>query len=323
MNVAWITGAHGFLGRHVAKCFAENNYSVAGLDLEPWSPKEAGQWGLEVWAQGDVAGEYLDALMDRTGPPKVVFHAAGSGSVGHSFYHPLEDFERNVSSTARLLEFLRQRAPEAYFILPSSAAVYGVQPPGPISEEVASSPASPYGIHKLMAELLCSSTVDHFGLPCAVIRYFSLYGPELRKQLLWDLAGRVMAQPHEVILFGTGDETRDMLYVEDAARLVFLLAQRQQPGLTLVNGGTGVASSVREIASTLLEQMEKNVKLHFSQEVRSGDPAHYQADIAKARGLGFEPRWSLQEGLAAYADWLANEGQTSRTTGRFSNMGVS
>jgi UDP-glucose 4-epimerase len=307
----------------MARYFAAHGYSTACLDLIEWPAAERSQWGVDHWVVGDVTERTLSLLADRAGTPQVVFHAAGSGSVGYSFDDPLKDFEQNVASTARVLDFLRQRAPGAYFLLPSSAAVYGIQPPGPIRENVALSPVSPYGFHKVMAESLCRSMVENFGLSGAVIRYFSLYGPELRKQLLWDLAGKVLEQHDVVTLFGTGNETRDMLYVEDAARLALLLAQRHNPGLTIVNGGTGVASSVRDIAQTLIEKMDKRVTLKFSQEVRSGDPMHYQADIDNAREFGFEPRWSLGDGLKIFADWLAAEHPLNcAESGRISGTGA-
>ena len=306
-KVVWITGAHGFLGRHVSSFFAERGYSVAGLDLHSWEADERARWKGAAWVSGDVSVDNLDILMGEAGLPAVVFHAAGSGSVGDSFNRPEDDFDRNVASTARILGFLKNHDADALFILPSSAAVYGSQPPGPIHEDVTPCPVSPYGFHKTMAEMLCRSAVENFGLSCAIIRYFSLYGPELRKQLLWDVSGRLMKEPEELVLYGTGDETRDMLYVEDAARLAFVLAENAHKGLQVVNGGTGVASSVRRIAELLIEHFGVPSKIRFNQEVRSGDPRHYQASIERTRALGFEPIWSLQDGVREFVAWFKGE----------------
>src|SRR4030095_13057401 len=86
-------------------------------------------------------------------------------------------------------------APAAILIYPSSAAVYGVVKQAPIGESSPIAPVSPYGLHKAMAEELCSTQSKHFGLRCAIVRFFSVYGPGSRKQLLWDLAQKIEASP--------------------------------------------------------------------------------------------------------------------------------
>src|SRR5262249_35777614 len=153
-----------------------------------------------------------------------VVHAAGSGSVGSSFTAPLRDFERGVATTATLLDILRRVAPKAMVVIPSSAAVYGTQPEGKIAEDAPLAPISPYGAHKLAAELICRQAHFNFGQPVTVLRLFSLYGPGLRKQLLWDLAARLRAQPARILLGGTGTETRDLLFIDDAVELIWRVA---------------------------------------------------------------------------------------------------
>lgn len=309
MALIWITGARGFLGRYVARRFADAGWSVAGLGLS--GPADAALDALPLarigdrpaWLEGIIDGPMLEKLLDLTGPPDAVFHAAGSGAVGPSFADPLRDFRMAVESTALVLDLLRRCAPTARFVLPSSAAVYGCQPSGPIAEDTPPDPVSPYGTHKLAAEWLCRSAARNFGQPCAVIRYFSLYGPELRKQLLWDIATRLASDPEEIVLAGTGEETRDMLFAADAAELAFKVMTRADDAFCTVNGGTGAASTVREVAESLIAALGTRTKVRFNGNVRSGDPVHLQADIALAAGLGFKPRCSLAEGVRAYAAW--------------------
>lgn len=100
-----------------------------------------------------------------------------------SFANPLENFSRTVSTSARLLDWLRVAAPEARVVAASNAAVYGAQYDGPIEEDFATHPFSPYGHHKLMMEQLCREYADTFRLRCTIVRLFSVYGPWLRKQL--------------------------------------------------------------------------------------------------------------------------------------------
>ena len=117
------------------------------------------------------------------GLPSTVFHLAGGSSVGLSIAQPFEDFSRTVSSTARLLEWLRGAAPDCRLIVASSAAVYGAKYVGPIPENAAPAPMSPYGEHKLMMEQLCRSYAITFGLRSTVVRLFSVYGPQFAKAI--------------------------------------------------------------------------------------------------------------------------------------------
>ena len=312
MAIVWITGARGFLGRHVASRFAAAGWDVAGIgigsaiDVEISALPLVRVAGKPAWIEKIVDQAAIAELLSLTGPPAAVFHAAGSGAIGPSLAEPYRDFRLSVDSTALMLDALRRSAPDAAFVLPSSAAVYGNTAAGPIDEDMPLSPMSPYGAHKLCAEWLCRSMSHTFGIKTAVIRFFSMYGPGLRKQLLWDVAGKISQAADEFTLFGTGSETRDMLYVEDAAELGYLAAQLATSQCLVVNGGTGVASSVQTIASELTCALGSRCRVRFNGDVRVGDPSHLQASTKRAAALGFTPRWSLSDGIGAYAAWWQN-----------------
>jgi UDP-glucose 4-epimerase len=313
MQTVWVTGIAGFLGSAVARRFLQDGWRVAGagnlrtgdaVDL-PLS-KVGGRVALSA---GPISAESLENLLAIAGAPDLVVHAAGSGAVGPSFADPFRDFDRAVGSTAILLEFLRRKAPRSRLVLASSAAVYGVRPEGPLAETLESQPASPYGAHKQMAEVLCRQAERSFGQPVAIIRFFSLYGPPLRKQLLWDLSCRLAGRPESLTLAGSGDETRDLLYVDDAVELIRTVAARPEPFL-LVNGGTGVATRVRQIAGGLIRRLSPGTALGFDGMVRAGDPRHLCADTGVSRAVGFAAGTGLDEGLDRYAEWFRREGVT-------------
>jgi UDP-glucose 4-epimerase len=312
VKLVWVTGVGGFLGRHVARHFAANGCAVAGIDRSHWPVEDRSDWGVGHCVESDVHLASLNELAGQSGLPELVFHAAGGASVGPSFEDPLTDYNSSVTTTAEVLEFLRREAPSAIFILPSSAAVYGAQEPGPIPEDAPLRPVSPYGTHKLMAEQLCHSANRHFGLRCVLIRYFSLYGPELRKQLLWDLAAKLSSSSPSIELFGTGQETRDMFYIDDAVRLAWTMSSIDGSDNLIINGGSGEATTVRDIASALIGQLGLSMELRFNGQSREGDPIHYQADMGKAKSLGYKPKWSLEEGLQEYLEWLTNLTRAAR-----------
>src|SRR4051812_42692021 len=169
----WVTGANGFIGRHLVRELASAGHAVHGVGHGALDQAQAQALGLQSWINGEVDAANLNALAALHGLPSQVFHLAGGSSVGLSIARPFEDFSRTVTSTARLLEWLRGFAPESQMVVASSAAVYGADHTGPIAESAALAPMSPYGHHKLMMEQLCRSYVQSFGLRCAVVRLFS------------------------------------------------------------------------------------------------------------------------------------------------------
>ncbi len=322
MNIVWIIGARGFLGRHTAAAFDRAGFSVAGMGLGGADDAAVEDLplmsiaGRPAWVEAAVSTEALDMLERVSGPPDIVVHAAGSGAVGPSFTDPLRDFRLAVESTAVVLDHMRRRAPQARFVLPSSAAVYGVRPEGLMEEDLASAPVSPYGAHKLAAEALCRGAHAAYGQKISIIRYFSLYGPTLRKQLLFDLGQRLRSGPARLSMSGTGRETRDLLHAYDAASLALLAGtvDESKPFL-VVNGGTGRAASVREVCELLARALGLETGFDFNGEVRAGDPPHMCAGTRAVAALGFTPLFDLESGIATYAAWLneiwAQEGARS------------
>ena len=158
-----------------------------------------------------------------------------------------------------------------------------------------------------MMEQLCRSYATCYGLSCLVLRLFSVYGPGLRKQLLWDLCQRLAASPAIVELSGTGDELRDWTHVEDVLRAIeatFALAASDVP---IFNVGTGRATSVREVAQMVIDAFGTagiRSELRFNGKVRAGDPFSLVADPARLRTLGFEWRITPQQGIADYVQWF-------------------
>jgi UDP-glucose 4-epimerase len=301
----WITGANGFIGRHLARALADARYSVHGVGHGALEEIDKKRLGLQLWLNGEIDATNLSALAVRSGLPSTIFHLAGGSSVGLSISQPHEDFFRTVVSTARLLEWLRGSAPECRLISASSAAVYGAEHQGPISEDALTLPMSPYGQHKLMMEQLCRSYAITFGLRSTVARLFSVYGPNLRKQLLWDLCSRLHGGEQTLILGGTGAEIRDWTDVRDVARLLAKLNDwPQSEPFQIINGGSGIGTSVAEIAKLLTKSWGDDIAVKFSGIVRAGDPFSLIAESALVRAVGFAWQVPVAKGLPDYVRWF-------------------
>jgi UDP-glucose 4-epimerase len=304
----WITGASGFIGRYLARELANGGHAVHGIGHGALADFEKHRLGLKTWLNGEIDAPNLNTLAAAHGLPSKIFHLAGGSSVGLSIELPFEDFSRTAASTARLLEWLRGAAPDCRLIVASSAAVYGAQYRGPIPENAAPAPMSPYGEHKLMMEQLCRSYAITFGLRSTVVRLFSVYGPHLRKQLLWDICSRLQQDQQTLVLGGTGAETRDWTDVRDVVRLLVKIGELpQQEAFRVINGGSGRATSVAEIANMLVKNWTRDVPVRYSGAVRAGDPFSLLADDAGLRRLPFDWRISIEQGIVDYVTWFKDQ----------------
>lgn len=305
MTTTWITGGKGFIGRHLARLVSGHGNRVCGIGHGLWPAEEARKWGYATWCNGEIEAANLSQLAQDSGLPDIVYHLAGGSSVGASFQHPREDFCRSVESTSRLLEWWRLNAPDARIVSVSSAAVYGIAPTGSIPEHAGLSPYSPYGAHKAMMESLCRAYAGNFGLHVAIVRMFSVYGAGLEKQLVWDLCGKLAVSGNSpVVLGGTGDELRDWLHVSDAAALLWLARAQCDGSCPVVNGGTGIATSIREVAGMVCETWGGDAGVEFSGIARAGDPPCLVADCTRAIQLGFKPGVMLAEGIREAVGWF-------------------
>ena len=301
-SIALITGAYGFLGRNTALAFSQAGYHVIGMGHGSWVQAEFQQFGIDTWHSADIT---LDSMVDLAVVPDVVVHCAGSGSVGFSMSQPYHDFLSTVSATAAVLEFVRTCAPSAKVVYPSSAAVYGAVQRLPIAELDAMHPISAYGVHKMMAEDLCRAYAHHFKVAVSIVRFFSVYGEGLRKQLLWDASQKIVRGESD--FFGTGDELRDWLHVTDAARLMLNAVDSSSQECPVFNGGMGVAVSVNRILEQLFACYGSECFPVFSGVKREGDPQGYVADITKAASIGWSPAVDWASGIKAYAEWFKQE----------------
>jgi UDP-glucose 4-epimerase len=304
-GTVYVTGAAGFLGRNICRCFASAAWRVVGIGRGAVD-RDLAAWGAthSIAAQIDLDG--LDAAYKAGGPPDVIVHAAGTSSVGQSATAPLLEFRNTVGSTAAVVEFMRLHATRAKLIYLSSAAVYGSAGPAHLQVSTPIAPISVYGLHKRLAEEIVLGARDIYGIDTAIVRFFSVYGPGLAKQILWDVVRRLEGGERPLRLAGDGGETRDFLFVDDAVRILLMLATAKDAPL-IVNGGTGVAVPIRRLVEQLLDNCASGVPIEFSGETRPGDPRHLVADASYFKEIGFETQTSLDAGLRAYAAWAQDQ----------------
>ncbi|MER9067582.1 NAD(P)-dependent oxidoreductase [Mesorhizobium sp. M0902] len=300
----WVTGAGGFIGLHLSRFLAHEGHQVVGFGRRQ-APGFVTTTGGAFFS-GGVTEEVLNAALAAHGRPAAVYHLAGGATVGQSVAEPLKDFEQSVVSAACVLDFLRHHAPDAPVVLASSAAVYGGGHVGSIRVDATLDPYSPYGYHKRMVEELGRSYCAAYGQPVSVARLFSVYGEGLRKQLLWDLCGRLAAGETDIVLGGTGAEMRDWHHVSDVVRLIHRILPANAASFAVHNGGAGAAASVSTIAGMVLEAWGGKHRLSFSGESRPGDPVNLISDPSGVPD-GLQLQVPLSRGIAGYVDWYRAE----------------
>ena len=294
-----ITGAKGFLGSNIAKHFKSLGYETHGIGHGSLSVAESNEIGLDYWKQGDIS---TDSIAELNQIFDLIIHCGGSGSVGFSIENPYEDFKKTVNGTLEVLEYMRLYNPKAHLIYPSSPAVQGEHPTSPINEEYTGNPVSPYGYHKKMTEDLCRSYSEMFGLKISVIRLFSVYGIGLKKQILWDACHKITDATDDVEFWGTGNEIRDFIHIDDVISIIKELINVEDR-FTIVNGGTGKSYTIKHIVEMIKSLLQKNLEIHFNQKVNLGNPVYYCADTTKLKTLGIKITKDLEQEIAQYISW--------------------
>jgi UDP-glucose 4-epimerase len=292
-----ILGASGFIGEACARALGNLGHEVAGVGRRGASAPDGPTYRTSPLDAAD-----LRRLVAEFGPD-LCLNAAGSGSPAASVNAPGTDFEANTALVQRTLEALRLEAPGCRYVGISSAAVYGDNPILPWKEDAATNPRSPYGYHKLYAELLAQEYHRLYGLATLTLRLFSVYGPGLRKQLFWDVFQRSRCN-NELSLFGTGQEMRDYIYIEDVAAGIAQLSEQAKYVGEVLNLGTGRPTSVAEASSIFLKKLGWKGVCRFTGEEITGSPLRMEGDMTRSFAMGFCPKMDIHEGLERTALWL-------------------
>lgn len=290
-----ILGSEGFIGNNLVKHYLNQGWRVSGVDrvdnnLLPYNYEKV----LNV---SDIA-----TLLARYDFDYVI-NSAGSGNVGFSIEHPLSDFEANCFDTGRVLDAIRLSGSKCRYFHISSAAVYGNPASIPIKENDPTNPVSPYGWHKLISEVICKEYLQVYGIRSCIIRPFSVYGPGLRKQLFWDLYHKALAKK-SVELFGTGNESRDFIFISDLVRIFDILIKNAPMEAECYNIASGIETRIKEAAELFVSNFSNPPILSFNNHTKAGDPLYWKADISRIAALGFTPSVSMEEGLRLTFKWI-------------------
>jgi UDP-glucose 4-epimerase len=303
-KILLVTGVAGFLGRYIASHFFSQNWQIIGLDGSP--PEKAPLDSINHYYSLRLpASQELQVILEKHSPDAFV-HCAGIASVGLSMTDPLADFQSNTSLTFDVLNSLRLYAPQCQFILCSSAAVYGNPQVLPIVETTPAAPISPYGFHKLQSELLCLEFFQIYSVPTASLRIFSAYGIGLKRQVVWDICKKALLN-EQVILQGTGRESRDFIHALDIARSIEVILSTAPMEGECYNLANGEEVTIAALADMILENLKLDKTIIFDGKRYPGTPRRWHASITKLQQLNFVPSVPLKRGIEDFSDWVKSE----------------
>ncbi len=320
MKRVLVTGGAGFIGSHVAERFLAEGHTVTVLDNLS-SGRRANLPARAAFHELDIRSPEAAELV-RTGAFDVIAHLAAQIDVRKSVENPVLDAEINILGTLNLLEAVRAagRMPTTRVVFASTGgAIYGDAAVPPHTEDVPKEPDSPYAIAKHSVEQYLSYYGRIHGLRAVAVRFSNVYGPRQDPHgeagVVAIFCGRLQAGK-PLTIFGDGNQTRDYVYVGDVADAMLRATQYQPPkgagmNARAFNIGTGVATSVVDLASILMTAAGRTVPVEFA-PARPGELLESSLTIDKAAAeLGWRPSVSLAQGLANTYAWSTQQVSTS------------
>ena len=323
MRVA-ITGAAGFIGsalvdRMLCDChqvLAVDNLSSGHVENLRTSANDSRLTFLET----DIVSKraHREIVSFR---PEVCFHLAAHMDVRHSVVDPIKDARTNVIGSLSVLESARLAAARKIVFTSSGGTIYGNQDRFPIGEATPVDPHSPYAASKISGEVYLTVFRHLYGLQTTALALGNVYGPRQDphgETGVISIFASALLEGRSAAIFGTGDDTRDYVYIDDVVDALALAAGQTGNGLRL-NIGTGRETSVRMLHQILAEVVERPDTPTFLPP-RPGELHRVALDsTAAARVLGWRPRTDLPEGIARTVAWLRNattHGQPARIARR-------
>lgn len=314
-----ITGGAGFIGSNLSEYFLRKDYKVICLDNFATGHKHNLKDFINHPNFKLIEGDIRNAVDCATAVKGVdyVLHQAALGSVPRSINDPITTNDVNVSGFLNMLVASRD-AKVKRFIYAASSSTYGDSIGLPKVEEVIGKPLSPYAITKYVNELYAEIFSKSYGLETIGLRYFNVFG---RKQ---DPQGAYAAvipkfvmqlmQHERPKINGDGNFSRDFTYIDNVIQMNELAITTQNPLAinTVYNTAYGDRNTLNNLIGYLKEYLSKydseiaNIEIEYGPN-RVGDIPHSLASIDKAKKLlGYNPKYSLQEGLQEAVDWYWN-----------------
>jgi len=303
-----VTGASGFIARHLALELASRGHEVVGAQHHESAAAQPPE-GMTRLISCDLMDAEQTAAVIADVAPSIVVHLA-AGRVGIEAESVQSVASDDLAMTANLLAALGQGTKVQHVLFASSAAVYDPAAPMPVAETAAIKPQSPYGASKAAAETLIRGSV-HGSRAVTVLRFANVVGPGERRPSVVSSVSRQIAEIEAgkrppSVTHGRLDEARDLVDVRDVARAIRLCCELDPAAARTYNVGTGNAVAISDVVSSLAAMATVPVRLEQDPAlVRSGPASRVALDPSALRAaVGWRADVPLQRSLADILnDW--------------------
>jgi UDP-glucuronate 4-epimerase len=321
MSTYLVTGAAGFIASRVAGLLLDAGHNVFGVDnmndaydvrMKHWRLNQLNRDANFRFTELDISQHniLIDAVkMDLAERGQssydAVINLAARAGVRQSVLNPWVYVDTNVTGTLNLLELCSQfKIPK--FILASTSSIYGENAPLPTSEEADSNhPLQPYSATKKGAEALCHAYHYLNGVDVTVFRYFTVYGPAARPDMVMFRFVQWIKEGRPVYLNGDGEQSRGFTYLDDIARGTIL--GLKPLGYEIINLGGHEVIKINELIQILEASLGQQAQVEYLPR-HPADMLTNWANVEKARQLlGWEPQVGLEEGIQNLVDWYLAE----------------
>jgi UDP-glucose 4-epimerase len=294
-----ITGGAGFIGSALCRELKDQGQEVFVLDDLSFGRRELAAVDDQHFHRTDIRDRSsVLAVLDEVRPDSVL-HLAAVHFIPYCNQHPVEAADINISGTINVLDACERAGSVQQVFVASTAAVYPIANE-PIAEDHTLGPLDIYGITKLATEKLASEFHHRTGIPVIIGRFFNAFGPnETNPHLIPEIQKQVRAGARTLRL-GNLDPKRDFIHTEDMSRAMSALLNVGVNGIDTFNIGRGIEYSVREIVEAFGRQLGESLQIEVDPaRVRKVERMHLLADVSKLKRVtGWEPRWSIDQGVA-------------------------
>ena len=311
-----VSGAAGFIASRVIELLLDAGHNVVGVDnmndaydvrVKEYRLKKLVHHPNFTFHRSDIAERkvFSDISPLQQHKYSAIIHLAARAGVRQSVDNPWVYVDTNITGTLNLLEFCReQNIPK--FILASTSSVYGSEAPLPTPETFNSDlPLQAYAATKKGAETLCHVYHYLYGLDVTIFRFFTVYGPAPRPDMVMFRFTQWISEGRPVKVNGDGEQSRGFTYLDDIARGILL--GLKPLGYEIINLGGHEVIKINDLIRMLETLTGKTAKIEYLPR-HPADLSTNWANVDKAKQLlGWEPRIGLQEGVSRMVDWYNQE----------------
>lgn len=314
-----VTGACGFIGYCLCKRLIDEGYHVVGLDNLSRAGTQINKVQLMAHAnfslfEVDISRmEHLKAIFLEIGKVEAIFHMAAQVAVTLSYTDREKDFENNARASFNVVECAKRYSPEAYCLYASTNKVYGhIEVSKPVGLEMPLHPYTPYGVSKAVGELYFTEYGrPEIGLQTCSFRQSCIYGHhqygvEDQGWVAWFAIANLLGK--SVTIYGNGEQTRDLLYIDDLIDLYLMAYHLKLTGVYPVGGGEKNAISVKEGLELIQKASGLSYPTISNAEMRPGDQPYFIADISwtKKAAFNWSAKTAVEDGIVSMMNWMKN-----------------